>query len=347
MHKTESNNPTGETCASASPLSRREFIKTTSMAGAALIVGFHGGAVMSSENKSTVSLVHTEDRKTGVSRSIQKLGINPAKNKDVLIKPNFNTADVTPGSTHNDTLAALVDELWKMGAKSISLGERSYPPTKSVMEDKRVLPLLKKLDVKVIDFDDLDKKDWVKVDARDSHWKDGFRVARPILESECLVSTCCLKTHQYGGVFTMSLKLHVGVVPTSRHGYTYMSELHSSPHQRRMIAEINAPFKPHLVVLDGIDAFVDEGPMTGKRAKGNVFLASTDRVAIDAVGVAVLKHLGSNNAIMKPKIFEQEQIARAVELGLGASSPAEIDLALADDQSRDYRDTIDAILQKG
>ena len=302
---------------------------------------------MSSENKSTVSLVHTEDRKTGVSRSIQKLGINPAKNKDVLIKPNFNTADVTPGSTHNDTLAALVDELWKMGAKSISLGERSYPPTKSVMEDKRVLPLLKKLDVKVIDFDDLDKKDWVKVDARDSHWKDGFRVARPILESECLVSTCCLKTHQYGGVFTMSLKLHVGVVPTSRHGYTYMSELHSSPHQRRMIAEINAPFKPHLVVLDGIDAFVDEGPMTGKRAKGNVFLASTDRVAIDAVGVAVLKHLGSNNAIMKPKIFEQEQIARAVELGLGASSPAEIDLALADDQSRDYRDTIDAILQKG
>ena len=90
----------------------------------------------------------------------------------------------------------------------------------------------------------------------------------------------------------MSLKLHVGVVPTSRHGYEYMRELHSSPHQRKMIAEINQPFKPDLVVLDGIDAFVDGGPATGKRKRGNIFLASTDRVAIDAVGVAVLKLLG-------------------------------------------------------
>ncbi len=85
----------------------------------------------------------------------------------------------------------------------------------------------------------------------------------------------------------MSLKLHVGVVPTSRHGYAYMQELHGSPHQRRMIAEINEPFKPALVVMDGIEAFVDGGPMTGKRARAEVFVASTDRIAIDATGVAI------------------------------------------------------------
>jgi len=180
-----------------------------------------------------------------------------------------------------------------------------------------------------------------------SHWPNGFRIARPILDSECLISTCCLKTHQFGGIFTLSLKLHVGVVPTSRHGYDYMRELHSSPHQRRMIAEINEPFKPALVILDGIDTFVDEGPMTGKRAKGEVFLASTDRVAIDAVGVAILKFLGSNESIMKPKIFEQEQIARAVELALGASSPSEIDVASADEKSQIYRDQVLEMLKKG
>jgi uncharacterized protein (DUF362 family) len=114
-----------------------------------------------------------------------------------------------------------------------------------------------------------------------------------------------------------------------------------------MIAEINEPFKPALVILDGIDAFVDEGPMTGKLAKGEVFLASTDRVAIDAVGVAILKFLGSNESIMKPKIFEQEQIARAVELGLGASSPSEIEVIPADEKSRIYRDRILEILKKG
>jgi len=297
--------------------------------------------------KSRVAFVETDDRKSGVAASLKTLGVNPVNNKDVLIKPNFNTADPVPGSTHNDTLASLVEELWNMGAKSISLGERSYPPTQSVMDEKGVPPLMEKLGVRIVNFDLLAGRDWVHVKPADSHWQDGFRIARPILESECLVSTCCLKTHQFGGVFTLSLKLHVGVVATSRHGYAYMRELHGSPHQRKMIAEINAPFKPALVVLDGIEAFVDGGPATGKRARGNVFLASTDRVAVDAVGVAILKHLGSNEKIMKHGIFEQEQLARAAELGLGASSPSEINLVSADDQSRPLRDRIADILSQG
>jgi uncharacterized protein (DUF362 family) len=302
---------------------------------------------MSDSKLSRVAFVNTEDRKSGVESSIRALGINPAKNKDVLIKPNFNTADLCPGSTHNDTLVALVEEVWKMGAKSISLGERSYSENRSVMEEKGIIPLMEKLDVRIIDFDELDEKDWVKVDAPNSHWQDGFRIARPILESECLIYTCCLKTHQFGGVITLSLKNSVGVVPTSRHGYSYMSELHSSPHQRKLIAEMNTPFKPALVVLDGIDAFVDGGPATGQRARGNVFLASTDRVAIDAVGVAILKSLGSNDQIMNTRIFDLEQIARAVQLGLGASSPSEINLTAADEQSQSYCNRIVEILNNG
>jgi uncharacterized protein (DUF362 family) len=302
---------------------------------------------MMPEQKSRVAFLKTQDRKTGVEQSVKALGINPVKNKDVLIKPNFNTADPVPGSTHNDTLAALIDEVWKMGAKSVSLGERSYPVTKDVMSQMGVFPLLKDLDVNIIDFDGLDVRDWVEFKNDDSHWQDGFRVARPILEAECLVSTCCLKTHQFGGGFTMSLKLNVGVVPTHRHGYAYMTELHGSPHQQKLIAEINAPFRPDLIVLDGIDAFVDGGPMTGKRAKGDVFLASTDRVAIDAVGVAVLKSLGSNTQIMRPRVFEQPQIARAAELGLGVSSAKEIEIFAADDQSRQYRDRVAEILMNG
>ena len=327
-------------------ISRREFLKYSGATGGVLLLGMHGGIAMA-EAKSKVSFLKTEDRKSAIEKSITALDVNPVKNKNVLIKPNFNTADHVPGSTHNDTLVSLVEHIWKMGAKSISLGERSYPLTREVMEQKGVPELMRKLDVKIIDFDELDDKDWVKVNANNSHWQDGFRIARPILEADCLVCTCCLKTHQYGGIFTMSLKLSVGVVPTQRHGYQYMRELHSSPHQRKLIAEINAPFKPDLIVLDGIDAFVDGGPATGKRAKGNVFLAAADRVAIDAVGVAVLKTLGSNPQIMNTRIFDQEQIARAVELGLGASSPAKIDVIAADEHSREYRDQVVGILNQG
>jgi uncharacterized protein (DUF362 family) len=327
-------------------VSRRDFLKYTTMAGGTLILSRNGGIAMSSK-ASHVALVKTDDRKKGVKTSLKTLNINPVKGKNVLIKPNFNTADITPGSTHNDTLEALVKEVWAMGAKSISLGERSYPLTREVMEKKGILPVLDKLNVKVIDFDHLEEKDWVLFNPKKSHWPNGFRIARPILDAECLISTCCLKTHQFGGIFTLSLKLHVGVVPTSRHGYDYMKELHSSPNQRKMIAEINEPYKPALVVLDGVDAFVDGGPVTGKPARGEIFLASADRVAIDAVGVAILKLLGSNESIMKRKIFEQEQIARAVELGLGASSPSDIKVIPADKNSQDYRDHIIDVLREG
>jgi uncharacterized protein (DUF362 family) len=327
-------------------IDRRDFLKYTGAAGGALFLGKDGGIAMSS-TASRVALVKTDNRKNGVKTSLKTLNINPVKGKDVLIKPNFNTADIAPGSTHNDTLVALVEEIWEMGAKSISLGERSYPLTREVMEKKDILPILHKLNAKVIDFDNLEEKDWVLFKPKKSHWPNGFRIARPILDAECLISTCCLKTHQFGGIFTLSLKLHVGVVPTFRHGYDYMKEPHSSPNQRKMIAEINEPFKPALIVLDGIDAFLDGGPVTGKPAKGEVFLASTDRVAIDAVGVAILKLLGSNESIMRPKVFEQEQIARAVELGLGASSPSEIEVIPADKNSQDSRDRTIEVLRRG
>ncbi len=289
----------------------------------------------------------TADRKKGVKATLRALHRNPVRGKDVLIKPNFNTADPTPGSTHNNTLTSLVDEMWAMGAKSIALGERSYPPTSEVMKRKGIIPLLEQRDVNIIDFDTLNERDWVAFKPKESHWANGFRIARPILEAEFLISTCCLKTHQFGGVFTMSLKLHVGVVPTSRHGYPYMGELHQSPHQQEMIAEINEPFSPQLVVLDGIDVFVDGGPAMGKRAKGNVFLASTDRVATDAAGLALLKVLGSNSAIMERKIFQQRQIVRAVELGLGASSVSEIDLVPVDTHSKEYCGQVAKMLHTG
>jgi hypothetical protein len=50
---------------------------------------------------------------------------------------------------------------------------------------------------------------------------------------------------------------------------------------------------------------------------------------------------------MKTKIFEQEQIQRAVELGLGISGPQEIDIAAPDEASRLYADRLKAILARG
>jgi len=116
---------------------------------------------------------------------------------------------------------------------------------------------------------------------------------------------------------------------------------------RRMIAEINQGYTPQLIVLDGVEAFVDGGPSRGTRKQANVFVAGTDRVAVDAVGIAILKDLGSNDAIMGTKIFQQEQIQRAAEVKLGISRPDQIELISPDKASREYTKTLRTILSEG
>jgi hypothetical protein len=50
---------------------------------------------------------------------------------------------------------------------------------------------------------------------------------------------------------------------------------------------------------------------------------------------------------MNTRIFDQEQIARAAELGIGASVPAEVEVIPADEQSKEYCDRVVEILNKG
>ena len=332
----------------SSGMTRREFFAAgAGIAGVTVLSsGGSRGFAAGPAAKTRVVLVRTDSRADGVRKCLELLKIDPFKGKDVLVKPNFNTSDETPGSTHVDTLKALLGGIRERGAKSLAIGDRSGPePTQQVFEKKGVPALAGAFDAKLLDFDELGPDGYVKVTPPGSHWKDGFLVAKPVVETPCVVSTCCLKTHQYGGVFTMSLKNSVGVVP--RKNTTLMRELHSSPDQRRMIAEINAAYTPALVVLDGLVAFVDEGPMKGPSKDAGVFVAGTDRVAVDAVGVAILKELGSNDAIMKPAIFAQEQIARAVELGLGVSSAAAIEIATGDAASQAYAEKLRTILAAG
>jgi uncharacterized protein (DUF362 family) len=218
--------------------------------------------------------------------------------------------------------------------------------TREVMDQKHAFTLGKELGAKVVVFDELSRDDWEPLRPSESHWQQGFAIPRLVRQAGGIVQTCCLKTHRFGGHFTLSLKNSVGLAAKTIPGnpYNFMRELHSSPDQRRMIAEINASYKPDLIVLDGIQAFTTGGPDKGTEVNSQVILAGTDRIAIDAVGVALLRHFGTTAEVSRGTIFEQEQIARAVQLGLGASSPKQIELVTGDRESAEYAKHIRAIL---
>jgi uncharacterized protein (DUF362 family) len=331
-------------------MNRRDFIRNaTCLSGALVTPSLAEGLEprKAAPSVARVAFVKTTDRAAGVARAIDLLQVGGFGGRDVFVKPNFNSADPAPGSTHDDTLAALLRALKSKGAGLLTIGDRSgMGNTREVMEKKQVFRLAKAFDARVVAFDELAADDWELIRLPDSHWQQGFAMPRMVRNAGSVVQTCCLKTHRYGGHFTMSLKNSVGLaaklVPGNPHDF--MRELHTSPSQRQMIAEINAAYRPELVVLDGVEAFVTGGPDQGKRVEAGVVLAGADRVAVDAVGVALLRSFGTTPEVSRGAIFEQEQIARAVQLGLGVTGPAQIELLTGDQGSAAYASKIRAIL---
>ncbi len=146
----------------------------------------------------------------------------------------------------------------------------------------------------------------------------------------------------------MSLKNSVGLiaktVPHSAHDS--MRELHSSPDQRKMIAEINAAYNVDLVIMDAADGFRYGGPDSGDLIHPGLLISSNDRVAIDATGIALLRSYGSTKEVMRGRIFKLEQIARGAELGVGAASAEEIELVGLDPEGERTGIVLERILRR-
>lgn len=296
-----------------------------------------------------VFLLKTTDRAVGVPELINQIGLSDYPKKQIAIKANFNSADPFPASTHLDTLRAIIISLKNAEVATITLAERSgMGNTENVLEQMGVFALSKELGFETLILDNIGKDGWVKFNRDKTHWLHGFYLAKVFHDADKIVQTCCLKTHRFGGHFTLSLKNSVGMVAKKVPGeiYDYMWELHGSPFQRQMIAEINNNYNLDFVVMDGIKAFISEGPEKGTVVKPNLLLASRDRVAIDAVGVAILKLYGAKGKIGEEEIFKQDQLKRAADLSFGVKSTDEIKLTALNDETIDDLERIKQILKK-
>jgi len=279
--------------------------------------------------KSPVVIVRTDDRAQGIRAAMAAFDLSRFRGMRIALKANYNSADPFPASTHPDTLRAVIETLAEARPAAMTLAERSgMGDTAQVLTALGVRSLARQLGVEVVVMDELNADGYVPFRPAGSQWKRGFLLARPFAGADAVVQTCCLKTHQYGGHFTMALKNAVGAV--AKHdpgdGYNYMSELHRSPLQRSLIAEISLAFRHDLIVMDGMKAFITGGPHAGREVSPGVIVAGTDPVAVDAVGVAILRMHPTTDAVRSGPVFGQEQIRRAAELGIGVAAPEDIEL---------------------
>jgi uncharacterized protein (DUF362 family) len=276
-----------------------------------------------------IYIAGASDRAIGVQRVLKEVDMSVFSGSDIALKANYNSADPPPASTHIDTLDALCTAILAEKPKKLTIAERSgMGNTRGVLETRGVLDLAQERGFSTIILDELGRSGWSEIQDPGLHWSRGFFISSIFARADRVIQTCCLKTHRFGGHFTMSLKNSVGLIAKRVPGvnYDFMGELHSSPYQRLMIAEINKFYRTDLVVMDATEGFATGGPDKGKLIHPEVIIAGTDRVAIDAVGVALLRSYGTMRDVMESRIFDQEQIARAAELGIGVASATDIRL---------------------
>ncbi|HTY15375.1 MAG TPA: DUF362 domain-containing protein [Methanoregulaceae archaeon] len=296
-----------------------------------------------------VYLISSGDRIESVKVLFNQFDLHKFRNSGITVKANYNSADPPPGSTHIDTLRGALRAIEENGGGPVTIVERSgMGMTSRVLEQRGVTRLAREMHCKVTTLEEMGPGDFTHFVRPWMHWRNGFYLANQVTGDNPVVSLCCLKTHRFGGHFTLSLKNSVGLVAKTEPGgsYDFMRELHVSPNQRLMIAEINAGYRPDIVILDATEGFIRGGPEQGELVSPGVIIASDDRVAVDATGIALLRTFGSTPEVMKGRIFELGQIKRAVELGIGVSSASGVRIHGLDEKARQLAAELGGLLAR-
>jgi uncharacterized protein (DUF362 family) len=327
-------------------ISRREFHYRV-LLGAAF--GGIGKNQAAENNKFTIAISKNRRRKAGLQTAFALAAPGGLKGKDLYLKGNFTSPDECPATTHPETLETVVDLLRGCGCGRITLVERStFGPTAGIWEKLGIRRIAMDMDIRLLPLEELPASRWKQKELAGSHWRRGIEIPDFVDAGEPLVQICNLKTHRFGGHFSASLKNSIGLIakyaPSANPEYNYMKELHESPEQRLMIAEVNQVYSPTLVIMDATQVFVEGGPDRGEVALPNVIAVSTDRNAIDATGAALLRMYGAGPPISRGAIFQLDQLKRAAELKIGAASADQLDFVTADPSSADLSVQVRAIL---
>lgn len=273
----------------------------------------------------------------------ETVGLGMIKPGDsVYLRVNSNSGDVYPYSTAPETIVALGGMLRDLGVTDIRVGDRSFwgdPNTVGNLTKNGIAGAAKKIGTSAIAYDD--NVDWVTLPKGSTpNWVDTVRLPEPVMTADHQIILSCVKTH-FISQFTMALKIGLGLV----HAEDRMREGNLKTHDTRIlykqIAQINQAFTPSLVVMDGYSAIISGGPTKNDRPSGapssfsggvigkpKVFIVSTDRIAADVAGIAVLKTLSPDyEAIHDTKPFSNPQIKAAVTAGLGIADASAFDLS--------------------
>ncbi len=218
-------------------------------------------------------------------KGIQLLGLpeNFFKNKKVLLKPNFLAPSPVERAvcSHPSIIGAAASISAGMGG-IVSAGDS--PGLGSVFKAARscgAAEVLESLGVPLVSFENP-----VEVKFPQGVICRSFPLARPVLETDMVISLARLKTHNFTG-YTGAVKNLYGCI-SGRHKAALHLRYHRVEHFSRMLADLFGLIPPALSVVDGIVSMEGPGPRGGNPRFTGFLIMSEDGVAADAVACSLV-----------------------------------------------------------
>jgi uncharacterized protein (DUF362 family) len=112
--------------------------------------------------------------------------------------------------------------------------------------------------------------------------------------------------------FTISLKLAVGLIEAQGREW-----LHNGEKFFEKMIELNLAYQADLVVSDAMKILTDRDLSSKSVAYPGIIIIGNNRVAADAVSVAVMKHYAVHG-VSERFVLDHEQLMLANKLGLGS-----------------------------
>lgn len=275
--------------------------------------------------KSLISVVEGRDLKAMVREAVSLIGgfrRLDLKGKAVLVKPNVVAGRENPTTTNPALVGAVAQLLYEEGASRVYVGDMSAlirGATYKNMERTGILKAATDAGAETVCFEDYG---WVRVNIPAGRYLQEVDVSEWIFRVDRIVNLPVIKTHSYAG-YSICLKNFVGATHFSQRPY-----LVDRDHWPDVVAELNLAYRPDLNIVDGTKIMVEGGPWEGKTEETNLVMASGDRIACDVVGLGIIRSFGLWKRL-DSGLWQQEQVRRAVELGLGARRKEEMELFTA------------------
>jgi uncharacterized protein (DUF362 family) len=276
------------------------------------------------DGKALVALVHGQEPHEmleaglGLLGGIHRLVI---RGKKVLLKPNIVNDRPPPTTTSASAIASVVRQVRAQGAAEITVADSSGMirfPTSENLIATGVRAAAEAEGARVLALED---EPWVQVEPPGAESLPRFYISKPVYEADVFINLPVVKTHRFAH-YSCGLKNLVGIThPRYRPSATFLA---GNWHER--IAELNLAVHPQLTIADATHVMIEGGPTSGTSARADLLLLSGDRVALDVVAVALIRTFGAWPKVEGPSPWEQRQIKRAIELGLGVKGPEQIEL---------------------